>query len=93
MSFMKFTKLNKKNDQQVGVVEQSILLNSNHIISIKPIKMLLDDNNVVDGYWIRTSNGKKYKATKIPLEIKIQLDEIPNTYKETNKLQKSAALN
>ena len=39
----------------------SILINLDHVISVKPIKMTLSNRDVVDGYWIRLSNGKKYR--------------------------------
>ncbi|MCT4641396.1 MAG: hypothetical protein N4A33_03800 [Bacteriovoracaceae bacterium] len=47
-----------------GVV--NILLNLNHIVSIKPIKIKVKTNEIIDGFWIRLSNGKKYKALQIP---------------------------
>ena len=69
MEFLKFTILNEKADQQIGIDEQVILINKNHIVSIKPINILVAEGEVIKGYWIRNSNGKKYKATKIPNEI------------------------
>lgn len=45
-----------------------MIFNLDHIISIKPIKIVLGDH-IIDGYWMRTSNGKKYKATRIPEEL------------------------
>ncbi len=72
MEFLKFTILNEKADQQIGVDEQVILINKNHIVSIKPINIMLTEGEVLKGYWIRNSNGKKYKATQIPSEIEAQ---------------------
>ena len=69
MEFLKFTILNEKADQQIGIEEQVILINRNHIVSIKPINILVSEGEVIKGFWIRNSNGKKYKATKVPMEI------------------------
>jgi len=73
MDFLKFTILNEKADQQIGVDEQVILINKNHIVSIKPINIMLSEGEVLKGYWIRNSNGKKYKATQIPSEVEALL--------------------
>lgn len=69
MNLMKFTILNK-NDNQQSEEKTSILINSDHIISVKPIKMTTADRNIIDGYWLRLSNGKKYKAIQVPEIIK-----------------------
>ena len=50
-----------------------ILINEDHLVSIKPIKMMINDH-LLDGYWIRTSNGKKYRAIEIPQELKDLLE-------------------
>ena len=76
MEFLKFTILNEKADQQIGVDEQTILINRNHIVSIKPINILVSEGEVIKGFWIRNSNGKKYKATQIPAEIEAALGTI-----------------
>ena len=73
MEFLKFTILDEKADQQIGIKEQAILFNRNHIVSIKPINILITGGDVLKGYWIRTTNGKKYKATSIPADIGMQL--------------------
>lgn len=76
MEFLKFTILDEKADQQIGVKEQSILFNRNHIVSIKPINILASEGQVIKGFWIRTTNGKKYKATNIPADIGMQLGQL-----------------
>ena len=53
----------------------SILINLDHVISVKPIKMTLSNRDVVDGYWIRLSNGKKYRAIQVPKIIHSNLEE------------------
>lgn len=76
MEFLKFTILDEKSEQQLGVKEQAILFNRNHIVSIKPINILVSEGEVLKGYWIRTTNGKKYKATSIPADIAMQLGRL-----------------
>jgi len=69
-----FTLIGDKDDQQHGGSEEFVLLNINQIVSIKPINIVIDAE-VIKGWWIRTSNGKKYRATKIPDEIKALIQE------------------
>jgi len=45
--------------------EVNMLINLDHVISIKPINMTVD-GEVESGYWLRLINGKKYKALHIP---------------------------
>ena len=52
-----------------------MLINPDHIVSIKPIRMTTNDQKVVEGYWIRLSNGKKYKAIQVPASFKTALEE------------------
>ena len=67
--FKKFKILNRNESHQIE--EQiEMLININHIVSIKPIKMTNDKREVIDGYWLRLSNNKKYKAVSIPESIK-----------------------
>ncbi len=68
MKFAKFTILNPK--EQLGTAETEIemLFNLDHIVSLKPIRIAGPDR-LVNGFWIRTTNGKKYKALKIPTEL------------------------
>lgn len=74
MQFHKFLILNDAENSQYEE-EVAMLLNYSHIVSIKPIKMTTADRRVLNGYWIRLSNGKKYKALSIPTELKALLDE------------------
>jgi hypothetical protein len=67
MKFQKFTVLNSKGSPQ-DADEVEILFNLNHIISIKPIRISRTDK-LLNGFWIRTTNGKKYRALKIPDEL------------------------
>lgn len=69
MSFLKFSIVNEDNSIQSNN-ENIMLLNSDHIVSIKPIKISTKDQAVIDGFWLRLSNGKKYKATRIPESLK-----------------------
>lgn len=74
MNLMKFIILNQ-NETQQSEEKTSILINPNHIVSIKPIKMTTSDRNIIDGYWVRLTNGKKYKAIQVPEAIKISFQE------------------
>ena len=68
MKFQKFTVFQAKpvNGQEGEEVE--ILFNLDHIISIKPIRISSGDK-LLNGFWIRTTNGKKYRASKIPDDL------------------------
>jgi len=69
MKLQKF-KIITHNESQQTDEKTNILLNTEHIVSIKPIKLTTVERQVIDGYWIRLSNGKKYKAIQIPDMIK-----------------------
>jgi hypothetical protein len=88
MEFKKFTILNINEAHQIQE-EIDIVINTSHIVSIKPIKMTTPDMRVVDGFWIRLSNGKKYKAVRIPEFIKNVLSEnLPSAkYDDSESLQ------
>lgn len=60
--------------QSFETVYETILINRDHIVSIKPIKMVVEER-VMDGYWLRTSNGKKYRAIEVPLAVSDLLRE------------------
>jgi hypothetical protein len=67
MKFQKFTVFNAKaGTQEADEIE--VLFNLDHIISIKPIRISRSDK-LINGFWIRTTNGKKYRASKIPDEL------------------------
>lgn len=55
--------------------ETLMLINLEHIISIKPIKISTKNRDVIDGHWIRLSNGKKYRAIQVPSIITETLNE------------------
>jgi hypothetical protein len=67
MQFRKFTVFNSKASPQEAE-EVEVLFNLDHIVSIKPIRISRSDK-LINGFWIRTSNGKKYRASRIPDEI------------------------
>jgi len=85
MKLAKFKIISHNEAQQVDETT-SILLNLNHIVSVKPIKLTTVKREVIDGYWIRLSNGKKYKAIQIPESIKDTFnEELPKmTVSESN---------
>jgi hypothetical protein len=64
MKFQKFKILNPRG-AGAGTDEVEMLLNLDHIISIKPIRISSPDK-LLNGFWIRTTNGKKYRASGIP---------------------------
>lgn len=78
MELMKFIILNH-NETQQSEEKTSIVINASHIVSIKPIKMTTSKRDIIDGYWVRLSNGKKYKAIQVPEIIKKSFfDELPS---------------
>lgn len=68
MNIQKFKIVSPRDVQSVDNVYETLLLNLDHIVSVKPIKMVIEEK-VANGYWIRTTNGKKYRATEVPLAI------------------------
>lgn len=85
MAFSKFTILNHNEAHQRDEVV-NILINIDHIVSIKPIRMATDEQKVIEGYWLRLSNGKKYKALQVPMDLQTKLEEelpAPNFLSET----------
>lgn len=73
MNFKKFKILGTNEAEVHTSFETEILFNLNSIISIKPIRISLEDR-LINGYWIRTVGGKKYKASEIPEELSALLD-------------------
>ena len=65
MNLQKFKIVSPRDVQSVDNVFETLLLNLDHIISVKPIKMVIQEK-VADGFWIRTTNGKKYRAIEVP---------------------------
>lgn len=68
MKLKKFVIIAQRDVQSLEDTNQSILLNTDHIVSVKPIKIVID-SEPVEGHWVRMSNGKKYRAIKIPAEL------------------------
>jgi hypothetical protein len=68
MNLGKFKIVSPRDVQSVDNVFEILLLNLDQIISVKPIKMVIEDK-VANGFWIRTSNGKKYRAVEVPAVI------------------------
>ncbi len=68
MKFRKFSILDMKSTGAASAEEVEVLFNLDHIISIKPIRISRPDK-LINGFWIRTTNGKKYRASKIPDDL------------------------
>ena len=68
MKFRKFKILDMRGSGSSETEEVEVLFNLDHIISIKPIRISRPDK-LLNGFWIRTTNGKKYRASKIPDEL------------------------
>ena len=68
MNIKKFTILNARDAQSEATQVVDILINVDHIISLKPIKIVGRDN-IIQGHWIRLTNGKKYRAIQIPSDL------------------------
>lgn len=67
----KFRKFKLFQDQEERLVDDqgvTMLINLDHLVSLKPINVPTADG-IVRAYWLRLSNGKKYKATTIPEEL------------------------
>ncbi|NOT79733.1 MAG: hypothetical protein HOP07_12135 [Bacteriovoracaceae bacterium] len=72
MALERFKIVSPKDGQSVDNIFETLLINTDHIVSLKPIKMVVDEKLVL-GYWIRTTNGKKYRAVEIPELLKVNL--------------------
>lgn len=85
MKFKKFIMLAKNDTQQVDE-EVEMIINLDHVISVKPIRMMAQDRRVIKGYWVRLSNGKKYKATSIPQELldALKEDSLPMAFLDSD---------
>ncbi|PIK14949.1 hypothetical protein [Halobacteriovorax sp. JY17] len=69
MNFGKFTVVSDRNVQALEETHEEMIFNLDHIVSVKPIKIPMAEK-VIDGFWIRTTNGKKYRAISAPDVIK-----------------------
>ncbi len=72
MALEKFKIVSPKDGQSVDNIFETLLINTDHIVSLKPIRMVVDEKLVL-GFWIRTTNGKKYRAVDIPTSLKATL--------------------
>ncbi len=69
----RFNVLNAEDDQTLEGFDYPILLNTDHIASVKQINIMYK-GNIIKGYWVRMASGKKYKATRLPDDIKNLLE-------------------
>lgn len=72
MNLKRFSIVSDRDVQALEDTNEVILLNLDHIVSMKPINIVVD-GDVREGFWIRMSNGKKYRALDIPKELKTML--------------------
>jgi hypothetical protein len=75
-------------EEAAPIKESSIpyLLNLDHIVSVKPINILIR-GNLHKGYWIRLSNGKKYRALEIPKELDAMLADFDSSKNSIENLR------
>lgn len=76
--FLKFTVLSSKEPHEVGEVYETLAINIDHLVSIKPINFVVE-GEVQKGYWIRTANDKKYRAVEVPEQIAALFDDDDET--------------
>ena len=74
MALERFKIVSPKDGQSVDNIFETLLINTDHIVSIKPIRMVVEEKLIL-GFWIRTTNGKKYRAIDIPTSLKSTLGE------------------
>lgn len=74
MALERFKIVSPKDGQSVDNVFETLLINTDHIVSLKPIRMVVEEK-LVQGFWIRTTNGKKYRAVEIPSSLKAILGQ------------------
>ncbi len=79
---------NRLKAQQIDE-KTNILINLEHIVSVKPIKLSTAKREVIDGYWIRLSNGKKYRAIQVPKLILEELNQDLPAIKKSDELNSS----
>ncbi len=63
-----FRILKSENEANLEGIDYTILINIDHITSMKKIN-ILQSGNIIAGYWVRLLNGKKYKATRVPCDL------------------------
>lgn len=58
--------------------ETAIIINMEQLVSVKPIKISTENRDVIEGYWVRLTNGKKYRAIQVPdLVLDAFKEELP----------------
>ena len=82
MKNLKLFHILTNSDQQLEIEVTPMLINLEHIVTIKPINIMMS-TELVEGYWIRMSNGKKYRATTAPDDIKDLLQSTRSTNAKT----------
>jgi hypothetical protein len=92
MALARFKIVSPKDGQSVDNIFETLLINTDHIVSLKPIRMVVDEKLVL-GYWIRTTNGKKYRAVDIPETLKSILGKPDSDESETSLNVLSEELN
>ena len=65
MKLQKFVIISNRDVQALEDTHETILMNLDHIVTLKPINIVVN-GDVKEGYWIRMSNGKKYRALDVP---------------------------
>lgn len=68
MKFEKFIIISPKDGHRVENVYETVLINTMHIVSIKPASAIINNKNVVI-FLISTTNDKKHRALEIPESI------------------------
>ncbi len=71
--FVRLELFSDENEQVSTLQSKQILVNINCIVSIKPIT-ISQPTRTLNAYWVRLTNGKKYKAISIPQELAGLLD-------------------
>jgi hypothetical protein len=84
-NFQRFKIIDTEDMKHLGHVEEEIYLNMNHIVSFKPINILVE-NDLKKGIWLRTSNGKKYRAIEFPQWMTDLLNENNQKTKSSQKI-------
>ena len=85
MLLKRFTIINH-NDSLQSDEETQILINMDQIVTVKPINISTETRDIIEGYWIRLSNGKKYRAIRVPdIIIKTLKEDLPAMQKSVEE--------
>lgn len=71
--FIRLELYSDENEQVSTKQSKQILVNLSCIVSIKPIN-ISHPTKTLNAFWVRLTNGKKYKALSIPEELAALLD-------------------